>query len=181
MIGLIRAHVISGQQSRKRRLLLAAFVAKGVNVIDVAAGGRLRFLSRADDHGFLRFALHSVRVGKNELAFVIGAGFEIQKAAREHIGRHIAVVMLAAFAWRSAEHLLMLQPQKREALAPQLFTFLAISNIDACIAVVVAGDFPCEAERDQSRRIDYELAGSGFALAPADRRNQKCSGKREEP
>ena len=77
---------------------LVPLIAERVDVIDVAARGRLRFLARARDHGLFRFALHSIRIGKNEMAFVFGAGLEIQKAAGKHVGCDIAVVMPAAFA-----------------------------------------------------------------------------------
>ncbi len=137
-------------------------------MIDVAAGGWLRFLARAGGHGLFRFAFHSVRIGKNETAFVFGAGIEIEKAARKHVGCDIAVVMPAAVAWQPAEHLLVLQAEKREALAPLLLALLAISDVDARVAIVVARDFPREAERDQSGRIDDELAGNGVVLTPAE-------------
>ena len=138
VIGLIGPHEIRGQQSSECGFLLGSFVAERVNVIDVAAGGRLRLLARARDHGLLRFAFDAVGIGKNEMAFVFGAGLEIEQAAREHVGRDEAVVMLAAFARRAAEHLLVLQTEKREALPPLLLAFLAIGDVDARVAIVVA-------------------------------------------
>ena len=169
MIGLIGTHEIRGQQSSKCRLLLGSFVAERVDVIDVAAGGGLRLLARARGHGFFRFAFYSVRIGKDEAAFVFGAGIEIEKAAGKHVGRDVAVVMPAAVARTAAEHLFVLQPQQREALAPLLLAFLAIGDVDARVAIVVARDFPREAEGDQSGRIDYEFARNGVRLTPDER------------
>ena len=142
-------------------------------MIDVAAGGRLRFLARARDHGLFGFAFYSVRVGENEMAFVFGAGLQIEKAAGKHVGRDVAVVMPAAVARIAAEHLFVLQAQKRQALAPLLLAPLAIGDVDSRVAIVVAGDFPREAEREQSRRIDDEFAGNGVVLTPCGRGKQR--------
>ncbi len=54
--------------------------------------------------------------------------------------------MLATFARRSTENLFVLQTEKRKAVPPLLRAFLAIGDIDARIAIVVAFDSPRKAE-----------------------------------
>ena len=181
MIGLIRAHVVRGHQTGERRLLLGAFVTERIDVIDVAAFGGLRLLARAHGDGPLRFAFHAVGIGKNEAAFVFGVGLQIQKAAGEHVGRDVTVVVVRAFARSAAGDGFVLQAQKRETLAPLLIASLAERDVHARVAIVVARDAPLESERDERWRIDDEFARGGRVLGPRDcARGQKCCGKQEK-
>ena len=53
----------------------------------------------------------------------------------------------------------MLEAEQRQAHAPLAFALLAIGDIDARVAIVVARDVPREAKRDESGRVDNEFAG----------------------
>ena len=173
MIGLVRTHKVSGEQASECRLLLGSLIAERVHVIDVAAGGGLRFAAGANGHGLFRLSFDAVRIGENEMAFVIDAGIEIKNAAGKHVRRDIAVIMPAAFARHSAEDLFVLEAEKREAISPLGLAFLAISDVDACVAIVVSGDFPGETERDQGRRVDDEFAGNSVGLRKAEEWKQQ--------
>ena len=146
MVGLVRAHKVRGEQTGERGLLLRALVAKWIDMIDVTARGWLRFSARVREYGSLRFSLDSVRIGKNEMAFVFRPGLQIEKTAGKHVGRHVAVVVAAALAGRSAKNLFMLQPKQRQSFAPLLIAFLAIGDVHAGVAIVVACNIPCEPE-----------------------------------
>ena len=181
MIGLIRAHVVGGHQTGERRLLLGAFVAERIDVIDVAALGGLRLLARAHGDGFFRVALHAIGIGKNEAAFVFGVGLQIEDAAGKHVGRDVIVVVVRSFARSAAGDGFVLQTQKRKRLAPLLLAFLAKRDVHARVAIVVAGDAPLESERNKRWRLDDEFVRGGRVLGLCDcARGHECCGKQEK-
>ena len=114
------------------------------------------------------------------MAFIFGARLQIEKAAGKHVRRHIAVVMPAVVPRIAAEYLFVLEAEKWKALAPLLLAFLAIGNVDARVAIVVASYVPREPERDQSGRVHQELARHGIVLAPGSRRKKCCQRQQEK-
>ena len=146
MIGFVGAHVVGGEQASEGGFLLGAFVAEGINVVDVSARGRFGLLARAHRHDAFGLSLHAVGIAEDETALVFGVRLKIEDAARKHVGSDVAEIVGAALARDSAKHLLALQAQQRERLAPSLFALLSIGDVHLSVAIVVARDSPFEAE-----------------------------------
>ena len=96
------------------------------------------------------------------------------------LGATIAVV--SACRLRAALRRTLARAADAEAagLAPLPLAFLAISDIHARVAIVVARDFPCEAERNQSGRLDDEFAGRSGRLTPGQARQRKRQKKAKD-
>src|SRR5262249_14308649 len=103
-------------------------------------GDRLRTL--ADD---------AVRIGEDETRLVRRIGFQIENAPRKHVRRDDVPGALLIDP-------LAVQTQHRQARLPLRLAGLSIRHPDLCVAVGVAVDRPLEAEVDQGRVVDDELA-----------------------
>src|SRR5262249_3494562 len=103
-------------------------------------GDRLRTL--ADD---------AVRIGEDETRLVRRIGFQIENAPRKHVRRDDVPGALLIDP-------LAVQTQHGQARLPLRLAGLSIRHPDLCVAVGVAVDRPLEAEVDQGRVVDDELA-----------------------
>ena len=153
--------VVGAHDAGERRLGLRAGVADRIDVIHLAALGRLRLGTRADGDRLGRVRgrpAHAIRIGQHEARFIRGVRLEIEDAAREHVRRH------------EREHVrlrdpLALQPQQRHAGLPRAVAGFPVRHVDFGVAIRIAVDPPFEAEVDQRRRFDDEFAGRDASAA----------------
>ena len=158
--------VVGAHDAGERRFGLRTGVADRIDVIDLAARGRLRLGTRADGDRLRRVrgrTADAVRIGQHEARLVGGVGLEVEDAAGEHVRRD------------EVEHVrlrdpLALQAQQRHARLPRGLAGLPVGHVHARIAIGVAVDQPLEAEVDERRRIDDELAGGDPGIGQRLRR-----------
>ena len=132
-----------------------------------AAGGRHR-LGPGATVTVLLFTGDAVGIAQHELRFIGGVRLEVENASGKHVG-HGDVID------RFADDPFTLQTQQRKACVP--------AGLPACgrspplrITVVVAIDEPLEAEIDERRRIDDELASGGaIAGRPSTTTASRCT------
>jgi hypothetical protein len=172
-----RAHVVRAHQPGERRFLLLPLPVDRVHVIGLPARGRLRLLPRAHGHVFRRLALHAVGIRQREPAFVFRVWIEIEHAAREHVGddvveREPRQQRVVRRERRTAVDPFVLKAQQRQTLLPDGLALLSVRDVDLRVAVVVAHDFPVEAQRQERRRLDRELTRGGRRLRLRARGNQ---------
>ena len=124
--------------------------------------GRHRLGTRAHGHRLRRVRRRSadaVGIGHHEARFVGGVRLEIQDAAGEHVRRDqvedVALVDACSPCRRDQRH----------RRSPGGLALLAVRDLDAGIAIGVAVDVPFEAEVDERRVLDDELAGRDLRVA----------------
>ena len=118
---------------------------------DPSAGIRHRLAAGSGFDGAHGFARNTVGIAEFEANLVIRAGLEVEEAAREHVRRGVVE--------RLPEHgPLAVEPEQRQTVAPVRLAPLPVHDGDFGVAVIVAFDVPLEAEGDQCRRLDDELA-----------------------
>ena len=98
---------------------------------DTAAVVRLRFVARCDLDGLSGLAGDSVRVTHHEIAFVFGAGLEIEDRAGETMGDSVVEVLTPTV------NIFATNAEEGESLPPRRFTHGAKPNGNASVAIGV--------------------------------------------
>src|SRR5262249_24700041 len=147
--------LVGAHHTFERRLDLRTLVRRWIDVVDAAAHIGLRFRTRAHGDGLgdrLRTpADDAVRIGEDETRLVRCIGFQIENAPRNNVRRDDVPGALLIDP-------LAVQTQHGQARLPLRLAGLSIRHPDLCVAVGVAVDRPLEAEVDQGRVVDDELA-----------------------
>jgi hypothetical protein len=130
-------------------------------MVGLAASGRHGLRTRAHGHdpgGVGRGTVDAVGIGHDEARLVGGTRLQIQDAAGKHVRRdeieHVAL-----------EHLFAMESRQRHAFVPRSLALLPERHVHAGVSVRVAIDVPLEAEVDERRMLDHQLAGSHRGVA----------------
>ncbi len=179
MVRLVRAHEVGRQEAGVGRRLFRSAPAPGIDVEGPSARGGLRRPAGVYGDQLLPRPAHPIRIAEHEAGLVGGVRLEVQQAAGEHVrGDEVVEAAPVAVARLAAGNLLALQPEQGQPLAPSRLAALAVADVDAGVAVVVARDAPFEAQGDEGRPLDGEGAGGGPERRPG--RGQGASAQRDQ-
>ena len=107
-------------------------------------------------HGLAVLPKEAVRIGHHKPGFIRRIRFQIQNAARKHVGRDDVkhtLVLVDPFA---------LQTQQWQPLLPLRLALFAVRHIYLRVAIVVALNEPFKAKVDQRGMVDDELTRLDF-------------------